>query len=791
MNAQNDRQYLARQLYLRLLAVTGLSPSGAIPANPKDAELQPRRWLAQLAVNMVDYIDNDDVSTAFNFYTLQDANNDKNFDLAATVALPGPNYPGKNPPVITSPRYWVFGTEQPRVVINEVLAEYTPAPANPAPTPGTTQFLNNVWVELYNPMDSAATASTNANVNTADRGAVDLGLSALTAAQTQNGTNGAIPKFPGGYAAYQVILADQVMLPTSAVNPITDNNNVLGLPLNVRNQTIDADFGLTAQGHSPVLNVANGNSINTTATATPARLAPQDFLILAPPPNTTVNPPSKTLPGFGLDYNATITVKDNNHPNGIIPPGAAGRVVASGGMQYASTYNTATTYLPNDTKNGLTVVLQRLANPHIPPNANAKLANGQPNPWYNPYVTIDYVEHVPLNDTNGTGYASVAKKQPYASHMIANLAGANPVPQATSLVVNTPAAAGGVIHHTFGQPNNGAGNNLVVPVSGHCDWLVQLDRVVTSPIELLHVSQFQPHQLMQKFMIEDVLPTAAGSAALRYQHAPVSTWFDESIRLYRLFEFLEVHDRAFGATAVGDNGRTTGKININAIWDVETFRALCDAQGCNYFTQADVDAIWATLLTLRSPNYAAGKSFTQNGSLVGANDRPFLGNAQGFYAPDVQNPQGRGIDDTMFRAFTAGSTPAARRLFDLPPATMTTLGTDNPYVRSELLTKIANNVTSRSNVFAVWLTVGFFEVRDSTTRPVTLGAEMNFAEGRAVRHRMFAIVDRSVLPSNPYPTVFPVLPTATLPFAVAPTTPWPYRPSLDKSGVVPHWAIID
>src|SRR6185437_10859816 len=93
-------------------------------------------------------------------------------------------------------------------------------------------------------------------------------------------------------------------------------------------------------------------------------------------------------------------------------------------------------------------------------------------------------------------------------------------------------------------------------------------------------------------------------------------WFDQANRLYRVFEYLSAHSPGAGALA---GVRVPGKVNLNTVWDAETFRALCDAQPGSAFTDADVDAIFRRLLALRTP-----------GGTPGPADRPFLGMAAGF-----------------------------------------------------------------------------------------------------------------------------------------------------------------
>src|SRR6266851_831784 len=77
----------------------------------------------------------------------------------------------------------------------------------------------------------------------------------------------------------------------------------------------------------------------------------------------------------------------------------------------------------DDRTNGVTLLLRRLANPHLPPDANPTILDpmsGKPvlNPLYNPYLTVDYIERVPLNNASPPPknlYASMGKAQPYAS----------------------------------------------------------------------------------------------------------------------------------------------------------------------------------------------------------------------------------------------------------------------------------------------------------------------------------------------------------------------------------------
>jgi hypothetical protein len=79
----------------------------------------------------------------------------------------------------------------------------------------------------------------------------------------------------------------------------------------------------------------------------------------------------------------------------------------------------------------------------------------------------------------------------------------------------------------------------------------------------------------------------------------------------------------------------------------------------------------------------------------------------------------------------------------------------HPSYRTEMLQKVMNLTTVRTHQFAVWITIGFFEVVNPGTPelgiPDVLGQELGLAAGKSVRYRSFFVLDRTKATGfNPY-----------------------------------------
>ena len=64
----------------------------------------------------------------------------------------------------------------------------------------------------------------------------------------------------------------------------------------------------------------------------------------------------------------------------------------------------------------------------------------------------------------------------------------------------------------------------------------------------------------------------------------------------------------------------------------------------------------------------------------------------------------------------------------------------SPYFRNEVRQRLGSMVTTRSSVFSIWITVGYFDV-DEFGR---IGAERGSLEGQVERNRAFYMFDRSI-----------------------------------------------
>jgi hypothetical protein len=703
--AQTARQQLADDIYRLLIKVTGVA-APVTPNAPTPAELMPRRWLAQLAANIVDFIDEDEISTPFNFYNQEDGFTGNIYDTSVTNTGV-PNY-------YETLKYWVFGTELPRVALNEVLSEVVPTPTTPPPPP-TSNYTFNFYAELVHTLPSPASLPNpqQGSVQPVDANAVPL----------------YVPAGGGGSTAYTpywvaVNSGAPVVLDTKDGTGTEWNNNVLGTP---DNNVADAtgclfltpmpsagqDF---AQGAGQTPSVPNNG---TAGPPVPTAIYPQG----------TASQASYFLVG---STNADIH-KAIDQKYGV--PANTPYMQSGPGVNNLS-WQTTTLPTPIPQMNFL---LRRLSNPYLPPNFTP---SGGAAP--NMYQTVDYMTATntypsltpfpPAWPPPGP-WSTTGKQQPLA---------ADP----SQLVAQTGGNAGNGTANTFGQRN--AGN-----AQGYYDWLVHLDRQLISPMELLQVSGYRPHELTQYF----IKPTG------KYKH--LVPWFDQpglpgsptggqSCRLWRAFDFLECHDRY---TGVSVGGRIPGKVNVNTLYDLptpggsggEVFRALCDQQGSNFFSTTDVDQVLTNLINMRSPGLSGATP------TLGASDKPFLstavgniasGNANDPFAPST----GTGIGNTIF----APVSPGGPTLLQAPSQTGS-----HPYVAYEMLNKIYNNLTTRSNVFAVFITVGYFQVVDDTTRPVKLGAEIGLTTNQNIRHRLFAIVDRTnlTLIDTSNPTYMPAVTT--------------------------------
>ncbi len=439
------------------------------------------------------------------------------------------------------------------------------------------------------------------------------------------------------------------------------------------------------------------------------------------------------------------------------------------------------------------VLLQRLADPNLPHN-----------PISNPYRTVDWMP-IDLTVFNGqdtmpewppdwaTTQEAIDALGPWDRH--------DPDPNAAvqfetreragsgnnlwvagkfSTLSNSAAGSGANVHfsrplvHSLGflnrafgspRPGSGAGDpNLGDPQAGPFPWVTWNNRPFANPYELLMV----PATTAARFGWEYTMAPSGGprrpytaggdgDGMHVYDHDDVGFVHlmnflhsgSDTSELHRIFDFLAVPSRFAGAHvwiqgATAPNHlmptyREPGKVNLNTIFSPRVFRGLMNGLG-----EDAPDDLWQKFLRSRR-----GYATATDPSYPSEFAMPFRSAAASRLWPaGVTRPAiDREIEWTLLRSDPNDSeTPLFA--FD---STQDVNNTDrNPYFRNQGLMRLANATTTRSNVYAVWITVGFFEVSpapyDADVYPDgwQIGRELGTDTGEIRRHRAFYIIDRSI-----------------------------------------------
>jgi hypothetical protein len=257
---------------------------------------------------------------------------------------------------------------------------------------------------------------------------------------------------------------------------------------------------------------------------------------------------------------------------------------------------------------------------------------------------------------------------------------------------------------------------------------------------------FEYLQVPSLFVGTDTVLSPTGSPSSAFSNPPGATMTGDGVSTY-----YSQGSSTFGSylRAPFNNIselRDPGRININTVTDSAVAMSLANSLGSNAVT------LIADIVASRQGN--AGCSYFANPfrSFAGAS----LTNAI-YTDPSVSSTAMplRDIDVTLLRpsALNGGSaSPTA--LFDVQGMAGGNWHpyndpTRNPYFRIQNASRAMNLLTTRSNVYATWITVGYFQVTPVATSPVypdgyQLGEELGSDTGEIKRHRAFYIFDRTV-----------------------------------------------
>ena len=448
------------------------------------------------------------------------------------------------------------------------------------------------------------------------------------------------------------------------------------------------------------------------------------------------------------------------------------------------------------TDNLKVIYLQRLANPLMPYD------NTPTDPNYNPYRTIDSMP-IDMTAFNGInpGERAALTAEGYSPPITANLANAfyarqrgqnngstlalpniwspEPLPGTNqklpgpNLNAPIPVAVTGfnfntALHHSLGYLSNPFGTPSTT--AGHqgdpanpFPWITWNNRPYVSPLELLLVPTTKSRDLLPNYA------TASGASPYTTLSAPYphlldffqssvpSTTAGASPQFHRILEYLGVPSPFVGTETWANPDptkiqspylppfdrisayREPGRINLNTIYSQQVFNGLMSGF-------PNMQATWGNFVQSRSGGTSTNVLAMPVGNCPTEFAHPFRSFGGASMIPSLSGnllapAPNREINVTLL---CENPTAAGQPLFQSPDSAALYNDTNrNPFFRYQGLERLGNLVTTRSNVYAVWITVGYFEVKTaaqvngtiSGVEPACHAAARRLVPGPRVGHR--------------------------------------------------------
>ncbi len=322
-------------------------------------------------------------------------------------------------------------------------------------------------------------------------------------------------------------------------------------------------------------------------------------------------------------------------------------------------------------------------------------------------------------------------------------------------------------------------------------WLTWNNRPYIGPVELMLVPKSSSSQLLGDYFT-GISPYVVSNPTLVpsgvnetqqlnfgghlldfYQTAPVGS---QSAHFYRLLDYVQVPSRFVGTdtqispqafnTPLGgapdpaelsmaamfhppfnkvSNYRDPGRVNINTI-------PSNDSSNANSMVWDGIQNAPANFLLQPGPSWSAVFQSRQLGAATGPVPSQFSSPFRSAAGAALGLPMASGSivnnerDATLLRLSPASGAPLFYYIPQMQPGDDPNV---NPYFRFQPLQRLSNLLTTRSNVYAIWITVGYFEVTPIAISPIypdgyQLGQELYSDTGDVRRHRAFYIFDRSI-----------------------------------------------